>query len=111
VVNVFSVEVDPYDVLVPYFTSEVVAWSVVHAIVSDVVETVVTVTFEITGAAAVPVVVNVVLPDVAEVPLPFADTTSKSYNVPAVNPVSVTVWLVTSAVFTVVAVPYADVVP
>jgi hypothetical protein len=59
-----------------------------------------------TGAAAA-VVVNVPFPDVAAVPLPFADTTSKSYSVPAVNPVSVTEWLVTNCVFTVVAVPYA----
>jgi hypothetical protein len=63
-----------------------------------------------TGAAAADVV-NVVLPDVADVPLAFADTTSKSYSVPAVNPVSVTVWLVTNCVFTVVALPYANVVP
>jgi hypothetical protein len=63
----------------------------------------------ITGAAAV--VVNVLFADVANVPLPFADTTSKSYSVPAANPVSVTVWLVTSAVFTVVADPYAIVGP
>jgi hypothetical protein len=59
-------------------------------------------TFEITG---VPVVVNVVFPDVADVLAAFADTTSKSYSVPAVNPVSVTEWLVTNVAFTVVEVP------
>jgi hypothetical protein len=62
----------------------------------------VTATFEITG---VPVVVKVVLPEVAWVPLEFADTTSKSYSVPAVKPVNVTVWLVVSAGFAVVEVP------
>jgi hypothetical protein len=64
----------------------------------------------ITGAVAAGVV-NVLLPEVAEVPLPFAETTSKSYIVPAVNPVSVTEWLVTKAVFTVEADPYAVLVP
>jgi hypothetical protein len=68
-----------------------VAWSVVHEIVSEVVETPVTETFEITGAGAVPVVVNVVLADVAEVLPAFADTTSKSYSIPAAKPVNVTV--------------------
>jgi hypothetical protein len=77
-------------------------------IVAPVLVIALTATFEITG---VPVVVNVVLPEVADVPLPFADTTSKSYSVPAVNPVKVTVWLVTNCVFTAVAVPYAVVVP
>jgi hypothetical protein len=65
-------------------------------------------TFEITG---VPVVVNVVLPEVAEVFPAFADTTSKSYSVPAVKPVSVTEWLVTNVVFTAVELPYAVVGP
>jgi hypothetical protein len=77
-------------------------------IVAPVLVIALTATFVITG---IPVVVNVAFADVADVPLPFADTTSKSYNVPAVNPVSVTEWLVTSCVLTVVEVPYADVVP
>jgi hypothetical protein len=47
----------------------------------------VTATLEITGA---PVVVNDVFAEVAELFPAFADTTSKSYNVPAVKPVSVT---------------------
>ena len=63
----------------------------------------------ITGTDAV--VVNVLLPEVADVPVPFAETTSKSYSVPAVKPVSVTEWLVTSVVLTVVAVPYPVLVP
>jgi len=58
--------------------------------VSEVVDTVVTVTLEITGAGAVPVVVNVEFVEVAEVFAEFAETTSKSYSVPAVKPVSVT---------------------
>jgi hypothetical protein len=66
---------------------------------------VVTVTFEITGAGAVPVVVNIVFADVDEVFAEFADTTSKSYSVPAVKPVNVTEWLVVSVVFTVVELP------
>jgi hypothetical protein len=56
-------------------------------------------------------VVNELFAEVADVPLPFADTTSKSYSVLAVKPVSVTEWLVTSAAFTVDADPYAAVVP
>ena len=77
-------------------------------IVAPVFVIALTATPEITG---VPVVVNVVLPDVAEVPLAFAETTSKSYSVPAVNPVNVTEWLVTNAGLNVVEVPYADVGP
>jgi hypothetical protein len=38
----------------------------------------------------IPEVVKVLLAEVTEVPLAFADTTSKSYSVPAVNPVKVT---------------------
>ncbi len=67
-----------------------------------------TATLEITGA---PAVVSVELLEAADVPLAFAETTSKSYRVPAVKPVNVTEWLVTSAVFNVVDVPYADVAP
>jgi hypothetical protein len=67
--------------------------------VAPVVDIAVTATFEMTG---VPVVVNVLLPDVADVLEEFAETTSKSYSVPAVNPVRVTVWLVMSVVFTIV---------
>jgi hypothetical protein len=68
----------------------------------------VTVIFEITGA---PVVVNVLFADVPEVFPEFVDTTSKSYSVPAVKPVSVTEWLVTRVVFTAGDEPYAVVIP
>jgi hypothetical protein len=77
-------------------------------IVAPVLVIALTATFEIAG---VPVVVNVVFPEVADAFPAFADTTSKSYSVPAVNPVNVTVWLVINCEFTVVAVPYAIVVP
>jgi hypothetical protein len=48
-------------------------------------------TYETTGGGAVlAAVLNVKLPDVFDVFAAFADTTSKSYVVFAVNPVSVT---------------------
>lgn len=45
------------------------------------------------------VVVNVKLPEVADAFELLAETTSKSYSVPGVNPVSVTECAVTSALF------------
>ena len=62
-----------------------------------------------TGAGAA--VVNELFADVAEVPVELAETTSKFYSVPAVSPVSVTEWVVTSVVFTVVELPYDVLVP
>jgi hypothetical protein len=76
--------------------------------VAPEVDMALTATFEMTG---VPVVVNVPFPDRADVFEEFAENTSKSYSVPAVKPVSVTVWLVTSVVFNVVELPYDVVVP
>jgi hypothetical protein len=60
---------------------------VVHVIVAPVFVIAVTATFEITG---IPLVVKVLFADVTDVPLAFADTTSKSYSVPAVKPDRVT---------------------
>jgi hypothetical protein len=85
-------------------TFDVLVWSVVQVIVAPVLVIALTAMLLITGAGAT-VVVNVPFDEVADVPLPFAETTSKSYSVPPVSPVSVTEWLVTKAVFTVVAVP------
>jgi hypothetical protein len=76
--------------------------------VAPVVEIELTTTFEMTG---VPVVVNLLFTDVADVPLAFADTTSKSYRTPAVKLASVTEWLVVSVVFNIVAEPYDVLVP
>jgi len=45
--------------------------------------------------------VKVEFDDVADVPPEFAETTSKSYVVLAVKPVSVTEWLVVSVVLSV----------
>jgi hypothetical protein len=56
-------------------------------IVAPVFVIAVTATFEIAG---VPEVVNELFIDVADAALAFADTTSKSYSVPAVKPVKVT---------------------
>jgi hypothetical protein len=56
-------------------------------IVAPVLVIPLTATFDTSGA---PVVVNVELPEVAAVLLAFAETTTKSYSVPAVNPVIVT---------------------
>ncbi len=56
-------------------------------IVAPVLVIALTETFDIKG---VPVVVNVVLPEVDDVFPAFADNTSKSYSVPAVNPVRIT---------------------
>jgi molybdate-binding protein len=52
----------------------------------------------------VPVAVGVAKVEFGEVdavPAEFADTTSKSYVVPAVKPINVTEWLVVNAVFRV----------
>jgi hypothetical protein len=56
-------------------------------------------------------VVNVLLAEVADVPLPLADTTSKSYKVPAVKPDSVTEWLVVNVGLRFEAEPYVVLVP
>jgi hypothetical protein len=74
-----------------------------------VLATFVVATFEITGPGAV--VAKLELPDVVDIPPEFAETTSKSYVVPAVSPVSDTVWLVVSAGFSVDAEPYHFVTP
>jgi hypothetical protein len=50
--------------------------------------------------------VNVEFAEVEDVPAEFAETTSKSYVVLAVKPVSVTEWLVVSVVFSVEEEPY-----
>jgi hypothetical protein len=50
---------------------------VVHVIVSEVLDTLVAVTAEITGVPAVEVVANVAPGDVVDVFAEFADTTSK----------------------------------
>jgi hypothetical protein len=85
---------------------------VVHVTVTEVCDTPVVPTFEITGGVDVTTLVaNVELPEVDEVAPAFAETTSKSYVVPGVSPVSVTVWLVTSVEFSVDADPYALVIP
>jgi hypothetical protein len=52
-----------------------VAWSVVHVIVSDVADTLVAVTADITGAGDA--VVNVAFGEVEDVLAAFADTTAK----------------------------------
>ncbi len=83
----------------------------VHVIVSDVLDTLVAVTAEITGVPTVELVVNVALGEVLDVFAEFADTTSKLYVVPAIKPVSVTEWLVVSVVLSVDEVPYPVVVP
>jgi hypothetical protein len=82
----------------------VLVWSVVHVIVAPVFDIALTATLLMTGAAAA-IVVNDEFAEVTDVPLAFADTTSKSYSVPAVRPVNVTLWLVCSAVFSVVEDP------
>ncbi len=58
-------------------TCEEEVWSVVQVMVADVEVMLVAVTAEITGGGAA-VVANVKLPDVAEVPALFAETTAKS---------------------------------
>ncbi len=69
-------------------------------------------TFEIAGGADVTtLVVNVELPEVVDPAPAFTETTSKSYVVPGVSPVSVTVWLVTNAEFTGELDPYPFVTP
>jgi hypothetical protein len=70
-------------------TCDVLFWSVVQVIVAPVFVIVVTAILVIIGAVAAGVVKDK-LPDVADVPLAFAETTSKSYSVPAVKPDSVT---------------------
>jgi hypothetical protein len=65
----------------------------------------------IIGGELADVVMNVEFGEVADIAPAFADTTSKSYVVPAVNPVSVTVCAVTSAVFSVELDPYPFVSP
>jgi len=78
---------------------------VVHVIVSELLDTLVAVTAEITGVPAVEVVVNVAFGEVLDVFDELADTTSKLYFVPAVRPVSVTEWLVVRVVFSVDELP------
>ncbi len=69
-------------------------------------------TFEITGCVKVTFVVKkVALADVEDIPPRLAEITSKSYVVPGVRPVSVTVWVVTSVGFSGEADPYPVVVP
>jgi hypothetical protein len=57
-----NVEFDPYAVVVPKFTCDEEAWSVVHVIVAEVLVMLLTSTFEITGGptGAVPVVVKLI---------------------------------------------------
>jgi hypothetical protein len=85
---------------------------VVQVTVTEVCETPVVATLEITGGVdACAVVVNAELLEVVDTALEFAETTSKSYVVPGVSPVSVTEWLVTRVEFRVEADPYPVVVP
>ncbi len=67
--------------------------------VAEVEPMLLTATLLITGVAFT--VVKVELGEVEGVPAELAETTSKSYRVPALKPVMVTEWLVTSAVFKV----------
>jgi hypothetical protein len=69
-------------------------------------------TLEIAGGElVVVVVVNVELPDAEDCPATFAETTSKSYVVPGVSPVTVTECVVTSVGSSAEADPYAAVAP
>jgi hypothetical protein len=109
---VFSAEANPYPFVVPKFTSELDAWSVVQITVTEVLVRLVVATFEITGGDdTTDVVMKVALPEVADIAPAFAETTSKSYVVPSVNPVSVIVWLVTRVGSSVEADPYPFVTP
>ena len=78
-------------------------------IVAEVVVVAVAVTAEITGATAV--VVKVALGEVAVRVALLVETTSKSYSVPGVKPVSVTECAVTNMVFAGDCDPYEVVVP
>ena len=71
----FSVEDEPYAVVVPKFTSVVAVWSVVQVIVAPVEVIEEAVTAVITGAGAA-VVAKVKFVDVLEVPPELADTTA-----------------------------------
>jgi cation transporter-like permease len=69
-------------------------------------------TFVITGGVlTTDVVRKVELVELADIAPEFAETTSKSYVVPSVRPVSVTEWLVTIVESSVEFDPYAVVVP
>jgi hypothetical protein len=101
----------PYAVVVPYATCELEAWSVVHVIVAAVELIPVAVTPEMTGGGSGVLVVKVKFADVAVVPYPFVDRTSKSYAVEGVSPISITECDVTSVPASVDCDPYAVVVP
>ena len=92
-------------------TTEVEASSVVQLMVAVPLVTPLVPMLLITGPGAVPVVENVALDEVEESASEFADTTSKSYSVPGVRPVSVTEWLVTEVGSSVVAMVYVEVTP
>ncbi len=63
--------------VVPYFTREEVAWSVVQVIVAEVLVTPVDATAEITGVPTEPVVVKVALLELEDTLDALAETTSK----------------------------------
>jgi hypothetical protein len=65
------VVVDPYAVVVPYWTCDDAVWSVVQMTVADVSVIVMALTPEITGNATV---VNVASADAPVCPSPFADS-------------------------------------
>jgi hypothetical protein len=72
-------EADPYPVVVPKFTSDEDAWSVVHVIVAEVLVMLLTATFEITGGkGTTDVVKKLELPDIEDIAPEFTETTSKS---------------------------------
>jgi hypothetical protein len=66
-------------VVVPKFTNELDAWSVVHVIVADVLVMLLTATFEITGgpAGAVPVVVKLYTVELPVLPPAVVDSATK----------------------------------
>jgi hypothetical protein len=67
--------------------------------VTEVLVRLVVATLVITGGEdTTEVVIKVELPEVADIAPAFAETTSKSYVVPSVRPVSVTEWDVTRVV-------------
>jgi hypothetical protein len=85
---------------------------VVQVTVTELLVRFVVATIEIAGGDEVTFVVRkVALAEVEDIPPRFAETASKSYVVPGVRPVSVTVWLVTIVGFSGEADPYPVVVP
>jgi hypothetical protein len=79
VVNPATEAEEPYPVVVPKFTTDVAAWSVVHVTVAELLVTFVVATFEISGGNELnDSVAKTALADVVDNPPAFAETTSKS---------------------------------